>query len=388
MRYDDLISMALNINQQIFQAIKSSQQSLITFRKNFSVDSMASALALFLILKKMDKLTEVVSDEFALPKNLNFLPNPEIIKPTLANIQKFIISLDIAENNLDQFSYNIENDKLNIYLSPKNGSINFETLKTSASKYRHDLIFVVDSPDLPSLENFYHQNRDFFYDTTIINIDHHPENEIFGQINLINPNAVSTSEIIFEILESFGEELLDPEIATCLLTGMIAKTNSFKTQNVTPKSLNVASRLMAAEANRQEIIKNLFRSQSLANLNLWGRALARLKSDLDDKLVWSLLTEHDFIESKTDGENLIGVIDELIANLPKTEIVVLIYQQGAIINVLVRVFKNHNAQSLIQQFAGQGSKTSAQCSFESKSLVEVEKIVIEAIKENLVQSQM
>jgi nanoRNase/pAp phosphatase (c-di-AMP/oligoRNAs hydrolase) len=380
--------MALNLNQQIFQAIKNSQHCLITFRKNFTVDSVASSLAFFLTLKKMDKLADVTCDEFELPKNLKFLPNPEIIKPKLSNLQKFIISLDIKENDLDQFSYNIENEKLNIYLSPKNGSIDFETLKTSTSKYRYDLIFVIDAPDLQSLENLYHHHRDFFYDTTIINIDCNPENEHFGQINLTNPNAVSTSEILFDLIESFGNELIDPEIATCLLTGMIAKTNSFKTPNVTPKALNVASRLIAANADRQTIVKSLFRSQSLANLNLWGRALARLRSDLDDRLIWSLITDHDFVESKADANNLAGVINELISTLPKAEIVVLIYQQGHNVYVLVNVLRNHNALSLTQQFNPQGSKIWAKFSFDDKSLVEVEREVIEEIKRRLQENNV
>ncbi len=375
--------MALNTAQQIFQAIKGSQQSLITFRKNFSVDSAASALALFLIIKKMDKLSEISAQDFLAPKNLGFLPNVEIIKSQLENIQKYIISLDLTNNNLDQFSYNIENDKLNIYLSPSGGAIDFSTLKTSKSKYRHDLIFTVDTPDLESLGALYQNNRDFFYETTIINIDNHPENENFGQINLINPSAVAASEIIFDILESFGGELLDPEIATCILTGMIAKTNSFKTANVTPKSLNIASQLIAAKAERQEIIKNLFRSQSLTNLNLWGRALARLKNDLDERLVWTILSENDFIEAQAEKKNLDGMLEELAESLPKTEVVILFIQQGDEIFVNTNVIKNNNALKLTSEFSPSGSKLSAEFSLKNKNLAEAAREVLDIVREKM-----
>ena len=171
---------------------------------------------------------------------------------------------------------------------------------------------------------FLFDNADFFYHTPIINIDHNPANDYFGQINLVDITATSISEIIFELIKEMGGEILNEQIATNLLAGIISKTKSFRTTSVTPKSLAIASHLVASGARREEIIKNLFQTKNIATLKLWGRVLARLKEGESHRLVWSLVSRHDFGSSGAGEEDLIGVIDELIINTPLAEIVALL----------------------------------------------------------------
>ena len=376
--------MALNEIEQIREAIKKSHHILITFKKDFSTDAVAGALALYLILKKIDKLADIVCDDFSLPGNLKFLPETAEIDSRLSNLQKFVISLNMQNNDeIDEFTYNLDGDKLKIYVTPKAGSFSQDDLTGESSAYKYDLIITLDTPDLGSLGKIYQNFTEFFFNTTIINIDHQAENEHFGQINLTDLNAVATSEILFNLIKSLNHNLIDRDVATCLLTGLIAKTKSFKTSNVTPKTLDTASQLMAAEADREAIIKSLYRSRSLATLNLWGRVLARLKSSDDHKLIWSLLTEHDFVEAGADKKDLPDVIDELISFVPGVEIVVLIYQQGNKTCALMNTLKNHNALYLTKGFKPQGSKNLAEFCLLDKSLQEAEKEVIEAIEANL-----
>lgn len=375
--------MALNEIEQIREVIKKSSHILITFRKDFSIDAVASALALYLILKKQDKLVDVVCADFKLPKNLQFLSQTKKIKPQINNLQKFVISVNTHKDKIDEFSYDIQDDKLKIYITPKSASLKQDDVAAESSDYKYDLIITVDSPDLESLGEVYQNNTEFFYNTTIINIDHLAENEHFGQINLTNLNAVASSEMIFNLIDELDKNLLDDEVATCLLTGLISKTRSFKTPNVTPKTLDIASRLIQADADRDTIIKNLYRSRSLATLNLWGRVLARLKSDDGNKLIWSLVTEHDFIQANATEEDLPDVIEELISFIPGVEIVVLIYQRGGINNVLVNTLKKNNALYLTSSFNPQGSKNLAKFTFNDKTLQETEAEVIDKIKERL-----
>lgn len=377
--------MALTEIQQITEVIKKSHHILIAFPKDFSVDAVASALAFYLILRKQDKLVDIVCADFVLPQNLSFLPHSKAIEPKISNLQKFVISVDTAEDKIDEFSYNLEGDQLKIYITPKSGSFTKDNVNAESSTYKYDLIITLDTPDLDSLGKLYQDFTEFFYNTTIINIDHQAENEHFGQINLTNMNAVATAEILFNLMNSIDKNLLDSEVATCLLAGMIAKTRSFKTPNVTPKTLETASLLLAAEADRDTIIKSLYRSRNLSTLNLWGRALARLKSDDGNKLVWSLLTDHDFVEARADQKDLPDVIEELISFIPGIEIVVLIYQLSGKNCVLVNTFKNHNALYLASSFNPEGSKNLASFCLMEKTLLEAEKEVIGKIKERLGQ---
>jgi len=377
--------MALNEVEQIKEVIKKSHHILITFAKDFSIDAVASALALYLVLKKQDKLIDIVCADFELPQTLKFLPEIKVISPQVSSLQKFVISVDTTDDKIDEFSYNLEGDQLKIYITPKAGSFTAENVQAESSNYKYDLIITLDAPDLESLGKTYQNFTEFFYNTTIINIDHNPANEHFGQINLTNMNSVATAEILFRLINSIDKNLLDKDIATCLLTGLIAKTKSFKTSNVTPKTLEIASLLLAAEADRDTIIKNLYRSRSLATLNLWGRVLARLKSEDGNKLVWSLLTEHDFVEAGANLKDLPDVIEELISFIPGVEIVVLIYQFGGKNCVLVNASKNYNALYLTSSFNPTGSKNLVSFCLTEKNLLETEKEVIDKIKARLGQ---
>ncbi|OGY48334.1 MAG: hypothetical protein A3J65_01290 [Candidatus Buchananbacteria bacterium RIFCSPHIGHO2_02_FULL_45_11b] len=375
--------MALNETEQIIKAIKESRHILIVFPREFSPDSVACALALYLVLKKQDKLADIASAGFVLPKNLKFLPQAEAIKPEINNLQKFVITVEAGRNKIENLSYNLENDKLKIYLTPKSGSFDKDAVRAESSDYKYDLIISLDAPDLDSLGAIYQNFTEFFYNTTIVNLDHKAENEHFGQINLTNPNAAATAEVLFGLINAIDKNLMDQDIATCLLTGLIAKTRSFKTANVTPKTLEIAGQLLSAEADRGAIVKNLYRSRSVSTLNLWGRALARLKSQAGNKLTWSLITEHDFLEAGADENDLPDVVEELISFIPGVETVVLFYQKDANVCVMVNTLKNQNALYLASAFSPQGSKNLATFCLLEKTLLEAEKEVIDKIKEKL-----
>ena len=377
--------MALTETQQIRETIRKSQHILITFKKDFSVDAVGSALALYLILKKNKKLVDIACDGFVVPKNLKFLPQSEVIQPQIANLQKFIINVNLGADKIDTFSYNVEADQLKIYLTPKAGTFAAEDINTENSAYKYDLIFTLDTPDLESLGGLYQKFTEFFYNTTIINLDHQSDNEHYGQINLTDFNAVATSEILFKLIKELNHNLLDQAVATCLLAGLITKTKSFKTNNVTPATLDSASQLIQLGADREAIIKSLYRSRSLATLNLWGRVLARLHNGPDHRLVWSILSENDFVEARAEVQDLPDVVEELIAFIPDVEVVVLLYHYQEKIQVLVQTLKNHNALYLAQEFKPLGSKHSATFSLTDTTLADAEKQVIDSLQARLGQ---
>lgn len=377
--------MALNLNQQIFELIKKSNYTLVTFRKEPNGDAISSGLGLFLILQKLGKKVDVVSDNFSIPKTFSFLPKIEQIQPSIVDLKKFVISFDLSQNKINGLSYEIRDNKLNIFITPEQ-ALNKDQIKTGTSKFKYDLIFVIDTPDLESLGRVYFQNTDFFYHTPIINIDHNPANENFGQINLINLTASSVAEIIFQFLESLNIDILDENIATLLLTGIVSKTKSFKMPNITPYTLSVASRLIAFGAQREEIIKNLYQTKSFNTLKLWGRALVRLRSDASCNLVWTVLTAEDFISTGATPEELIDVVDELISNSRNADIIVLLYEAPEEKNkicCLVTSKENIDLLSLTNSFNPEGSKKLVRFCLFNRNVIDAEKEIIEKIKEGL-----
>lgn len=376
----------LTQEQQIFEQIKKANNILITFRKTWNGDSVASGLAMFLFLKKLGKEVNVAAEKFDSGRMFSFLPAYNEIKNSVDNLRKFIISLDITNTKVDQIKYKIEDNTLNFIISPKDGLFTEDDISSRSSGFKYDLIIALDTADLESLGQVYDNDTEFFYKTPIINIDHHSENEEFGQINFIELTAVATGEILFSLFESYSRDLIDEDIATCLLAGMISKTRSFKTPNVTPKALLTASQLISMGARREEIVNHLYRSRPINVLKLWGRVLARLSSSLDGKLVWSALTDVDFSKTDSNEKDLDDVIDELIINIPRARVIVIIYEKPGAekngTNVLAYSIKNINSLNLIKEYNPQGTKDLA-FALINKPIQEAEKEIIELIEEKL-----
>lgn len=373
----------LNQEQQIFEQINKASDILITFEKIWSGDSVASALAVFLFLKKMGKKVEIAAEKLDSDKLYSFLPGYSEIKNEIDNLRKFIITLDIANTKVRQIKYTREENKLNFIVSPKDGFFSHSDITSSASGFKYDLIITVDSPDLESLGKIYDNDTEFFYQTPIINIDRGSTNENFGQINLVELTAVSTSEIIFSLIESFGKNLMDEDIATCLLAGMIAETKSFKTNNITPRALLSASKLMSFGARREEIVNHFYRSKSIGTLKLWGRVLAKLSSNQDNQLVWSTLSLSDFSKTDLSEKNLTDAIEELIVNIPQAKIIAIIYEnENSGTDILLYTIKNIDSLKLIKEFNPSGNKNLCRAII-NLPVAEAEKIIIDAIQNKL-----
>jgi len=382
----------LTQEQQIFEQIKKAENILITFKKTWDGDAVASALAMHLFLKKLGKNADLVAEKFNDGRTFSFLPGFGEIKNSLENLRKFIISLDITDTKVSQIKYKMEENSLNFIVSPRDGFFTEEDITSHSSGFKYDLIIVIGSPDLESLGKIYDNDTEFFYKMPIINIDRNSNNEDFGQINYTDLTAVASGEILFSLFNSCSRDLMDEDIATCLLAGMIYETKSFKTSNITPACLLAASQLISMGARREEIVNHLYRSRPLSVLKLWGRVLARLSSSLDNKLVWSALSSADFKKTCSSEKDLPDVIDELIINIPQAKIIIIIYekiikQEGRETpklktNVLVHSIKNINSLNIIKEYNPQGDRNLAFASLDAP-IQEAEKQIISSIEEKL-----
>lgn len=367
--------------EQILELINQNSSVLICLPEEPSTDAIASGLALLSTIEKLNKKGKVVSSGFQLPANHTFLPKSDEIFDDVTSLRKFVISLDTSQTSVDELSYNIEGDKLKIYISPKDGFFSEEHVSTENSEYSYDLIIIIDSQDLETLGRIYDMNTEFFYHTPIVNIDHSPANDHFGQINLVNVTATSTSEIIFELIKDWEGSILDEYIATNLLTGMISKTKSFQSGTITPRSLAIASHLISQGARREEIVKHLYQSKKVSTLKLWGRALSKLEADFDHKIVWSLLSKEDFEQSGTKEKDLSDVIDELIINTPEAKNVFLLFPGEGAVRGMVSTAPYIDALELFHDFSAQGSEHFVTFSVEELDIKEIESKVLEMLRQ-------
>jgi len=371
--------MALTETQQIYEAIKNANSTLITFRPDHDGDHITASLALSLFLKKLDKDHEIVCHNYESQSQLTFLPQSKTINPQINNLRKFIISLNTANTKPQKIDYEHANGKFNIIIEPQDGIYTSDDLTTIETKYRHDLIITLGTPDLESLHDIYEGHTDFFYNTPILNIDHSTDNESFGHYNLLKVTSTSLSEIIYDLIEKIDPSLIDEEIATHLLAGMIIKTKSFKTSQVTPRTLHIASQLMASGADRESIIRNLYQTKSVTTLKLWGKVLQQIETNDSGKLAWSNIKKEDFENTKTTPSDIHEVIDELITNIPSIELTVIFFEDNEGTKSLIKAENNINLLESLQDYSPQGTKQQVQLTLNESSpqdlIIHLEKLV-------------
>lgn len=349
--------MALNQFEQFEQQLEGKKHVLIAFDRNSKGDGICSSAALSLFLKKRGIRSDIISSDFSLPQNYRFVKHAKKIRPSLGHLQKFILSIDVEKTGVRELSYDILDNQLRIFVTPKQGTINTDNISTKKSGFLYDLIIVLDTPDLASLGSLYLDNADFFAHTPIINIDHKTNNEHFGHLNIVDVTASATSEILFKVCKATKPELIDTDIAEALLAGMVSGTNSFKSVNVRHNTLATASELVKLGADRNRIIKNLYQTKSIATFKLWGTALSNLEYNPELSLAWTTITRDELIRSGASELDLPSIIDELIANTPDANIILLLHEhadttQGHRIHGIIQTQPPHNPQILNKKIKG------------------------------------
>jgi len=374
--------MELNPKQQITDLIRKSKNILLLTHRNPDGDGIGAELSLLLAFRKLQKEVTAVA-EGEVSDSYKFLSAIEHISDKLEHSRDFIISVNTKDTQVGNLGYKIKGDKLNIVITPSKGNFTPEHVSFDAGKHPYDLIIVLDTPDIEQLGELYDENANLFYEVPVINIDHHVSNEQFGKVNLVDITATSTCEIVLALLESLGGDtpILDEEIATALLMGIITDTGSFQNANTTPKSLTVAAQLVAAGARQQDIIKNIYKTKPLSTLRLWGRILAGIREDRDHKFVWSVAAARDLDQCGARENEISGAIDELMVAAPNAEIIFLLSEREAGIFGSVRTAKEVDASEVAGLFGGGGHKQAAGFNISEMGLAEAERHVLDKIRQ-------
>lgn len=346
--------MALTSASQFKQAVSTVQSVLVVMRPSPSVDEIVASLAIASNLRRSDKQVRVVSENFASPSALSFLPSVAEIKPTIGQLQDFTISIQLPSDGLETVHHEIIDGKLVIKVTPKSGTLSAQNLGTTQSPFRFDAIIVVGAQDLNSLGAPYSQNTALFNAVPVIAIDYSPANEQFGHINLVDITLSSVCEVVYALFSENNEQITQPT-AQLLLTGMIAATQSFKTRAVNARTLQTASALISLGADRELTVHNLFRQRTVAALKLWGAALSHLQSDAQQPLMWSTLTREDFARAGAAESDLQDLMSELIHTAPHAKVFALIFEHptnlGEVV-ITIDAQRPYNAQRLVSGFVG------------------------------------
>jgi phosphoesterase RecJ-like protein len=217
-----------------------------------------------------------------------------------------------------------------------------------------DLVVALDCSDLGRLGDFSKLPR--FGQHPLINIDHHVSNVGFGDVDLVDPRASSTAEVLLRLLEHLDISL-DETLATCLLIGMVTDTRGFRTNNVTPRVMETAWRLMEAGASLPYITRQSLDCRPLVVIHLWGAALSRLRSK--DGVIWTSMPLELRRGIGYQGDGDAGLVSFLLTAEEADASVVFVEQDDGGIEVGMRAAPGFDVAPFAVRFGGGGHALAA-----------------------------
>jgi bifunctional oligoribonuclease and PAP phosphatase NrnA len=234
-----------------------------------------------------------------------------------------------------------------------------ETLQQSLGDEDFDLVIALDAGELPRFGSLYTQHKDFLERVPILNIDHHLGESGCGQVNIIDPSAAATAEILV-LLQQQAKLPMNYEAALCLLTGIITDTSSFAYTNTTARTLEASAVLLRAGAIPETVVQPIYRTHPLAQVRLHALVLARAQTSCGGRLIWSQATGATLAEAGASpdmDDNLSG----LLRDIEGVEAAVFFKSYGdpQITRLSMRCAAPYNAAEICQRFANGGGHARA-----------------------------
>ncbi|MGB2896589.1 MAG: bifunctional oligoribonuclease/PAP phosphatase NrnA [Anaerolineales bacterium] len=239
----------------------------------------------------------------------------------------------------------------------------------------YDLLILVDAAD--------HQRTGFPIETLPrqpdINIDHHPTNTNFALINIVNHKASATTEILYDVIPQLGLEI-DAEVAANLMTGLITDTIGFRTNSVTARTLEIASKLVSIGAPMAEIYARTLNQRSFVSAQYWGKGLNRLERE--NGILWTSLTIEDRKAVGYPGSDDADLVN-LLATINGIQVVLIFIEQtGGKVKVSWRSKQGVNVAEIAFSFGGGGHEQAAGATIDG-DMQEVQELVLTATRDVL-----
>ncbi len=248
-----------------------------------------------------------VKELLSVPKNIVIVPHRNADGDAIGSSLAMYHFLNDKNHNVKVVS---PNDYPNFLKSlPATESvIKFDKQNGQAKKAinKADLIFLLDFNELGRVGNDM-QNFLEKYDGIFIMIDHHQQPSAIAKYLFSDTSVCATAQMAYHFLENIKEiNAITPEIATCLYTGILTDTGSFRFPNTTPTTHRIAAELIEKGADNAKIYNNIYDTNSFSRLQLLGQALKNLEIYPEYKTAFITLTDkeknaNDFQKGDTEG---------------------------------------------------------------------------------------
>lgn len=295
---------------EILKEIKKAKRFLVNCHRSPDPDSVGSAISIYLALNELGKSDVTIISPDEIPDNCKFLPNSDSIKVV----------------NFDEFKFS-----------------------------EHDTLVIVDSGNWNQTTG-----KDNILSSKIkkIVIDHHYTNTKEGDINLVDEKAGSCCALLFNVFSDWKLEI-NSDLATSLLTGIIADTMSFQTDIVGESTFLTANELVKKGANRRNILLNLYMTRPIDEIHLMGEMLTRVTVEEEEKFAWVAIPKDltkNFPESRDAKTYIAG---SFIQSIENTNFGFVLEQFDNFCSVSFRSRTDFNVSKIAEKLGGGGHKSAA-----------------------------
>ena len=291
------------------RALRAARRITAVCHENPDADTIGAAVAVSLIAQRLGAETEIVSCD-SVPPALDFLPNLHLVRKRPLLHPDLIVVCDAAT-------------------------------RERVGRVADDLTDATDQ-------------------ATILNVDHHRSSDNFGDINLVDPDAAATCEVLFGVVEALGLELDEP-IATALLTGIIRDSNGLSTDSTSATTLRAVARLVEAGAPLPQIHRVVLSDLPFPTVTVWGRLLGEARAAAAGRVIYAVLTNQMLTETGTQQHDADGAV-EFLSRTKGVDVTLLLRELGPReVRVSVRTSSAVDAIEIARQFGGGGHPRRAGC---------------------------
>lgn len=245
--------------RQFDSLIRTSRSVLVLVPKEPSNDAVGAAIALIQILQLWGKRAFGFSSSL-LPK-VQYLFEKQYFISNLDDYRDLRIIIPTKDNqNLQVINATnqTEDRQFNIIVRSSGQGIDKDGLQTKLDQYNFDLIITVGISGVDKFDGEIADNPTMLDGHNLINLDFHTSNSNFGSLNIIDQQQISTCQLIYELFKPYGANLLMGDIATALLSGLMANTNRFISPNTNSEIFRQAAHLIDLGARNIDIGYCLF----------------------------------------------------------------------------------------------------------------------------------
>jgi phosphoesterase RecJ-like protein len=219
-----------------------------------------------------------------------------------------------------------------------------------------DLVMMLDTATLARVGRIYDEHAQALLNLPIVIIDHHITNEGAGKVNLITPDAAATCELLYDLFRAMGVAIT-PAIATCLLLGVTADTQSFQTSATTAESLRVAADLLELGADQNRIVHEVYYALPASSAELIAHALIEMRRD--GPIAWTRITQAMMRATGAEDEAADEVV-RMMQRIAGVQVLVMFKErQGGTTKISLRSTEPINVANLAMRWGGGGHAQAA-----------------------------